>query len=70
MSMSAQKSKPDLGNQRCYSPPRPRGVKEGAVTACDENVGFLCTGCRIEGVKDGDSTFRVFLVLQVEGIIG
>lgn len=45
-------------------------MKEGAVTACDENVGFLCTGCRVEGVKDGDSTFKVFLVLQAEGIIG
>jgi hypothetical protein len=44
-------------------------VKEGAVTAWDENVGFFCTGCKVEGVKDGDSTLRVFLVLQVEEII-
>jgi hypothetical protein len=67
--MSAVCSNLILGNQCCFSPPRPRGVKEGAVTAWDENVGFFCTGCKVEGVKDGDSTLRVFLVLQVEEII-
>lgn len=66
-----QQPKMNLDKSCCFSsPPRPRGVKDGAVTACDEKVGFFCTGCRIEGVKDGDSTFRVFLVLEVESLIG
>jgi hypothetical protein len=41
-------------------PPGPRGVKGAALAACVENVDFLFD-CRVDGVNDGDSTFRVFL---------
>jgi hypothetical protein len=49
-----------------FSPPKPRGVKEGAVTACEEKVGFLLVEFvvwRVDGVKDGDSTLRAFFEL-------
>lgn len=57
-----KKSSVRFGNASTL-PPRPRGVKDGAVTACEENVGFLLIGCRSEGVKDGDSTFSAFFEL-------
>lgn len=43
--------------------PKPRGVKEGALAACDENVGFLLP--IPAGVNDGESTLSAFLDLDV-----
>jgi hypothetical protein len=42
-------------------PPGPLGVNGAALAACVENVDFLFDCCRVDGVKEGDSTFRVFL---------
>jgi hypothetical protein len=38
----------------------PRGVNGAALAAWVEKVDFLLD-CRVDGVNDGDSTFRVFL---------
>lgn len=35
-------------------------MKVGAFAACVEKVAFLAEFCRLEGVKDGDSTLRTF----------
>lgn len=51
------------------SPPRPRGVKEGALAACVESVAFLLEVLCVAGVKEGDSTFSVFLDLEAEGLL-
>lgn len=41
--------------------PKPRGVKAGALAACEEKVAFLLP--TLAGVKDGDSTLSAFLDL-------
>ena len=41
-------------------PPGARGVKGAALAAWVEKVDFL-VDCSVDGVNDGDSTFRVFL---------
>ena len=46
--------------------PKPRGVKAGALAACDENVGFLPSPA---GVNDGESTFNVFLELNNSSVM-
>lgn len=46
--------------------PKPRGVKAGALAACDENVGFLPSPA---GVNDGESTFNVFLELDNSSVM-
>lgn len=42
-------------------PPGARGVKGAALAACVENVDFLLD-CNVDGVNEGDSTFRVVLL--------
>jgi hypothetical protein len=42
--------------------PKPRGVKAGALAACEEKVAFLLIPT-LAGVKDGDSTLSAFLDL-------
>lgn len=44
--------------------PKPRGVKAGALAACEEKVGFLLN-CKFAGVNEGDSTFNDFLDLKI-----
>ena len=42
----------------------PRGVKAGALAAWLEKVAFFGPVGMLAGVKDGDSTFRDFLLLS------
>jgi hypothetical protein len=44
--------------------PKPRGVNAGALAAFEVKVAFLPVAWRPAGVKDGDSTLRVFFELE------
>jgi hypothetical protein len=46
--------------------PKPRGVKAGALAACEEKVAFLLP--TLAGVKDGDSTLSAFLDLDLSSL--
>jgi len=45
---------------QCNKPPVALGVNTAALAAWEEKVDFFA-GCKLAGVKDGDSTLRVFL---------
>jgi hypothetical protein len=45
-------------------PPRPFGVKAGALAACEVRLAFFDGGCIFAGVNDGDSTLSDFLELS------
>lgn len=60
---SQELSVKDHKDTKGFVHPKPRGVKEGALAACDEKVGFLLP--IPAGVNDGESTLSAFLDLDV-----
>lgn len=61
-------SRSDSEEEAGVGVPMPRGVKIAALAACEGNVDFLLDvgASRLDGVKEGESPLRAFLLRSVE----